>query len=173
MSHLPALSHVSPAPAGPAVLALVSSTQDCWGLFVALLPPQHACPQFPLCPGMVAQMIKRLRAMLETWVWSLGQEDPLEKEMATHSSTLAWTISWTEEPGRLLSLRGLKWLLQGRTSCSEAKLDSIWSQLSLELVFPLLAIAKGWEFSSQSVFCDNPNSHKLRSWHPVPSLHGK
>ena len=39
--------------------------------------------------------------MQETQVWSLGQEDPLEKEMATHSSILAWEISWTEEPGRL------------------------------------------------------------------------
>ena len=42
--------------------------------------------------SLVAQMIKRLPAMWETWVWSLGWEDPLEKEMATHSSTLAWKI---------------------------------------------------------------------------------
>ena len=41
----------------------------------------------------------------ETWVRSLGQEDPLEKEMATHSSTLAWKILWMEEPGRLQSMR--------------------------------------------------------------------
>ena len=46
-------------------------------------------------------MVKCLSAMLETQVQSLGQEDTLEKEMATHSSTLAWKISWTEEPGRL------------------------------------------------------------------------
>ena len=46
-------------------------------------------------------MIKNLPAMWETWVWSLGWEDPLEKEMATHSSILAWRIPWTEEPGRL------------------------------------------------------------------------
>ena len=44
-------------------------------------------------------MVKRLPAMRETWVQSLGQEDPLEKEMATHSSTLAWRIPWIEEPG--------------------------------------------------------------------------
>ena len=49
-------------------------------------------------------MIKRLPAMQETWVLSLGHEDPLEKEMATHSSTLAWKISWMEEPGRLQSM---------------------------------------------------------------------
>ena len=46
-------------------------------------------------------MVKRLSVMLETWVWSLGREDPLEKEIETHSNTLAWTIPWTEEPGRL------------------------------------------------------------------------
>ena len=49
----------------------------------------------------VAQTVKRLPAMWETRVRSLGQEDPLEKEMAIHSSTIAWEIPWTEEPGRL------------------------------------------------------------------------
>ena len=49
----------------------------------------------------MAQTIKPLPAMWETWVQSLAWEDPLEKEMATHSSTLAWKIPWTEEPGRL------------------------------------------------------------------------
>ena len=53
---------------------------------------------------LVAQTVKRLPTMWETQVQSLGQEDPLEKEMATHSSTLAWKISWTEEPGRLQSM---------------------------------------------------------------------
>ena len=49
-------------------------------------------------------MVRRLPAVRETWVRSLGWEDPLEKEMATHSSTLAWKIPWTEEPGRLQSM---------------------------------------------------------------------
>ena len=49
-------------------------------------------------------MVKRLSIMQETWVRSLGQEDPLEKEMAIHSSTIAWKIPWTEEPGRLQSM---------------------------------------------------------------------
>ena len=49
-------------------------------------------------------MVKRLPAMQETWVRSLGWEDPLEKEMATHSSTLASKIPWTEEPGRIQSM---------------------------------------------------------------------
>ena len=49
-------------------------------------------------------MVKRLRTVQETWVRSLGQEDPLEKEMATHSSTVAWKIPWTEERSRLQSM---------------------------------------------------------------------
>ena len=49
-------------------------------------------------------MVKDLPAIQETWVQSLGQEDPLEKDMATHSSILAWRIPWTEEPGRLQSV---------------------------------------------------------------------
>ena len=49
-------------------------------------------------------MVKHLPAVQETWVQSLGGEDPLEKEMVTHSSTLAWKIPWTEEPGRLQSM---------------------------------------------------------------------
>ena len=49
-------------------------------------------------------MVKHLPTMLETWVQSLGQEDPLEQEMAPHSSTLAWKIPWMEEPGRLQSM---------------------------------------------------------------------
>ena len=53
---------------------------------------------------MVAQWVKRLPTMWETRVRSLGREDPLEKEMATHSSTLAWKIPWTEKPGRLQSM---------------------------------------------------------------------
>ena len=57
-----------------------------------------------LLTSLVAQMVKRLSTMQETRVQSLGWEDPLEKEMAIHSSTLAWKIPWTEEPGRLQSM---------------------------------------------------------------------
>ena len=57
------------------------------------------------CMGsLVAQRVKRLPAMRESQVRPLGWEDPLEKEMATHFSTLAWKIPWTEEPGRLQSM---------------------------------------------------------------------
>ena len=54
--------------------------------------------------SLVAQMVKNLPARQETWVPSLGGEDPLEKGMATHSSILAWKIPWTEEPGGLQSI---------------------------------------------------------------------
>ena len=64
-----------------------------WAIFMQVIYSTRA--------SLVAQMANHLPAMWETWVWSLGQEDPLEKEMATHSSTLPWKIPWTEEPGRL------------------------------------------------------------------------
>ena len=54
--------------------------------------------------SLVAQMVKHMPTMQETWVQSLGQEDLLEKEMATHSHILAWKIPWMEEPGRLQSI---------------------------------------------------------------------
>ena len=54
--------------------------------------------------SLMAQTVKRLTTMRETWVDSLGQEDLLEKVMATHSSILAWKIPWMEEPGRLQSM---------------------------------------------------------------------
>ena len=60
--------------------------------------------QSPAQDSLVAQSVKTLPAVQETWVPSLGWEDPLEKELATHSSILAWKISWTEEPGGLQSI---------------------------------------------------------------------
>ena len=62
----------------------------------------HLLPH--LRASLVAQMVQRLPAMWETRVQSLGREDPLEKGMATQSSTLAWKIPWTEEPGGLQSM---------------------------------------------------------------------
>ena len=53
--------------------------------------------------SLIAQLVKNLPAMWETWVQSLGWEDPLEEGMATHSSILAWRVPWTEEPGGLQS----------------------------------------------------------------------
>ena len=74
-------------------------------------PTPRACSRmgigYPLqysWASLVAQPVKNLPAMWETWVRSLGWEDPLEKEMATHSTTLAWKFSWMEKPGRLQSM---------------------------------------------------------------------
>ena len=61
-------------------------------------------PGIPFRASLVAQSVKNLPAMQETQVQFLVQEDPLEKEMATYSSVLAWRIPWTEEPGRLQSM---------------------------------------------------------------------
>ena len=71
------------------------------------LPFQHFLVYFNkiiLKSSLVAQTVKCLPTIRETWVQSLGQEDPLEKEIITHSSTLAWKIPQTEEPGRLQSM---------------------------------------------------------------------
>ena len=58
--------------------------------------------------SLIALSVKNLPAMQETWVRFLGQEEPLEKDMATHSSILAWRIPWTEEPGGLQSMESEK-----------------------------------------------------------------
>ena len=67
-----------------------------WFFFICSQVMRH-----PWQASLVAQRLKCMPAMQETWVWSLDWEDPLEKEMATYSSTLAWKISWMEKPGRL------------------------------------------------------------------------
>ena len=67
-------------------------------------PTSSAFPELQVDYSLVAQTVKHLPAMWETWVPSLGGEDPLEKEMATHSGVLAWENPWTEEPGGLQSM---------------------------------------------------------------------
>ena len=71
--------------------------------FTAESPEKPIYSSFTLT-SLVAQTVKCLPTMQETWVQSLGWEDPLEKEMATHSSVLDWKIPWMEEPGRLHSM---------------------------------------------------------------------
>jgi len=61
-------------------------------------------PNLKVQASLVAQLVKNPPTVQETWVQSLGWEDPLEEEMATHSSILSWEILWTEEPGRLQSM---------------------------------------------------------------------
>ena len=87
-------------------------------------------------------MVKHQPAMWETRVQSLGQEDPLEKEMATHSSTLAWKIPWTEEPGRLQSM-GLQRVRQGLSDFNSLHLHSHsptpWPQKNIHHVWATAA----------------------------------
>ena len=78
----------------------------------------------------MAQMVKNPPAMWETWVQSLGWEDPLEKGMATHSSILAWRITWKEEPGRLQSMG---WQSLTRLSNFHLELESTLFSHQLEI----------------------------------------
>ena len=100
--------------------------------------------------SLVAQMVKCLPTMWEPWVLSLGQEDPLEKEMANHSSTLAWKIPWTEEAGRLQSI-GLQrvrhdWATSLSLSLPHRQADSLpLSYLgNPNIHYVILNLLKGW-----------------------------
>ena len=101
--------------------------------------------------SLVAQTVKSLPTMQETWVQSLGQEDPLEKEMATHSSIPAWEIPWTKEPGGLQSMGSQRvrhdWVtLLHFTSLQKVLLrkSSCWIPLSCHLVWVLHIIFFLW-----------------------------
>ena len=77
---------------------------------MSLTSPHWQVGSLPLEPPgkpLVAQMVKKLPAMQQTWVWSLEWENPLEKGMATDSSILTWRIPWTEEPGRLHTVHAI------------------------------------------------------------------
>ena len=89
--------------------------------------------------SLVAQSVKNLPAVQESRVWSLGWEDPLEKEMATHSSILAWEISWTEEPGGLQSMESqesdiMQWLKNNNNK--NATLRVLFRQYPTEVKLP-------------------------------------
>ena len=88
--------------------------------------------------SLVSQMVKRLPAMQETQIRSLDWKDPLEKEIATHSSIVAWKIPWTEEPGRLQSMGSQRTRLSDFTStevvCDIAQTQNqrgVWIQAGL------------------------------------------
>ena len=85
----------------------------------------HVCPDLQLWTNYeLASTVKHLPATWETWVRSLSREDPLEKEMATHSSTLAWKVPWMEEPGRLQLMGSERVGHDWATSLS----SSLWSK---------------------------------------------
>ena len=95
-------------------MALPKFSPSCyWDVTWTALPTHHTCP---LC----------LCRMWKTWVWSLGREDPLQKEMAIHSSTIAWKIPWTEEPGRLQSMGSKRVGHDWATSLSQYLFFCVW-----------------------------------------------
>ena len=93
------------------------------------------CDRLYFLASLVAQKVKHLPAMQETCVQSLGQEDPLEKEMATHSSTIAWKIPRTDEPGRLHS----PWGCKEADTTKQLHLFS-WAPKSLQMVIAAMKL---------------------------------
>ena len=142
-----------------------SDDQQCWASF--RMPLGHLCFGLRVCTiqtqfrasqwfgkfihrmwaSLVAQLVKNLPAMQETWVWSLGWEDPLEKGMATHSSMLPGESVWTEEPDRLQSLGSQRIRHDWETKHSSARTECgayfLWFSLSIIL--------------SLSSYCDSSN----------------
>ena len=89
----------------------------------------------------MAHMVKKLPAVWETWVWSLGWEDPLEEGLATHSNILAWRISWMEEPGRLQSMASQR---VGHDWPQKQQHTYMWSFLAAQMVKSLPAMQETW-----------------------------
>ena len=99
---LPRKFHGREKPGVHGVAKSRTQLSDFTSLHFTYFATKGPCSQgYGFMTSLVAQMVKRLSTMRETQVRSLGWEDPLEKEMAIHSSTTAWKIPWTEEPGRL------------------------------------------------------------------------
>ena len=98
------LPHPGIEPGSPALQADSLPTELSGKPPLVKKPPAKTGDVRDTIDSLVAQMVKRLPAMRETQVPSLGWEDALEKDMATHSSTLAWKITWMEAPGRLHSV---------------------------------------------------------------------
>ena len=112
-------------------------------------------------------MVKHLSTMWKTWVQVLGWEDPLEKEMAIHSSTIAWKIPWTEEPGRLQSIGsqrvGHDWVTSPKASNEDAFLSRNFT----------FAFARLWHQSRATLYSvhDLGCSGLPRWWEFIPPIH--
>ena len=109
---------------------------------------------FYIGASFIAQSVKNLPAMKETQVWFLGQEDPLEKERATHSGILAWEIPWTEEPGGLQSMgsRSVRHDWNNFTHSTCASMDCVprYGFWALKLDFLLCTLASHFTSLSSS-----------------------
>ena len=106
----------------------------------------------------MAHMVKKLPAVWETWVWSLGWEDPLEEGLAAHSNILAWRISWMEEPGRLQSMASQR---VGHDWPQKQQHTYMWGFLAAQMVKSLPAMQETWVWS---LGWENP---WRRAWQPT------
>ena len=117
-------------------------------------------------------MVKRLPAMQETRVQSLGLEDPLKKEMAIHSSTLAWKIPWMEEPGRRQSMGlqrvGHNWAIS--SSLLSLELNGLWAAKDKSLLTPDLPVVSGWQRAEMSGFLNYRWATRTAVSSPSPCL---
>ena len=109
-----------------------------WNSSTGIPSPPLALFVVMLSESLVAQRLKCLPPMRETWVWFLGWEDPLEKEMVTHSGILAWKIPWTEKPGRLQSMGSQRVRHDWATSLFYGPLDftfqDVWLWMSDHII---------------------------------------
>ena len=133
-------------------------------------------------PSLIAQMVKHLPAMQETGIQSPGQEDPLEKAMATHSSFLAWRIPWTEMPGGL-QVQGIAkrqtWVTNTKQVCILSFIGTL-TRLQLQclnflyliILFSLRLLAcvlakSSTSYSSRSIFSFNINNNVVHNLHSL------
>ena len=113
--------------------------------------------------SLVAQTVKCLSTMRETWVQSLGWEDPLEKEMTIHSSTIAWKIPWTEEPGRLQSMGSQRVRHDWATSLSFPWSHFVITFIGYSIVLKILGTVLSWE-KWLLVVIRCVISHEIKGW---------
>ena len=133
---------------------------------------------FGLSYSLVAQIVKNLSAMQETRVWSLGQKDPLEKGMVTHSNNLAWKITWTEEPGGLQSIGlqrvGHDWVTNPHSS---ANLNFLFLKMFRNRVYPVSQLqmpSQLWTvelFPCSLIFWNMRSDMQHQSVIPFPHCH--
>ena len=123
--------------------------------------------------SLMAQIVNSLLAMQETWVRSLGWEDPLERGMATLSSTLAWRISWTEEPGRLLSMGSQRvrhdWRTHALILC---KYDEYYACVNAKLLQSCLTLCDPMDCSLPGSSVHGILQASILEWVAIPFLQG-
>ena len=134
--------------------------QNPFQLFLSVQFQYFMCVPCHVWDSLVAQRVKSLPEMQETWVRSLGQEDPLEKKMAIHSSTIAWKVPWTEKPGRLQSMGLKKVRHDWATSLSQSLMTT--KILIVAIKKKMIIINLYWVVTTGQVLCRNLCSNYIR-----------